>query len=286
MTIDTATAAAPGGQAAATATPPAADPAAAPPAAAAPAQADAAPEWMSGLPDALKGEATLKLFKDVPTLAQSYLETRKVIGHDKLPLPKDDDDKAGWERVYNTLGRPETADKYDLPVAEGDDPKFMDNFKAAAHGAGLSQKQAKGLVEWVNQQWKEMATADQAARTAKLTQEQSALKAEWGAAYDANDAIAGKAAVRFGMTDEHFKAFREAMGFAAAMKFLHTIGIAIGEDQFTHGEKAPVAMTPAAAQEKIDALKKDAEFSAKLRKGDVAARKEWDELHQWAVAGT
>lgn len=244
----------------------------------------AAPDWLAPLPDALKAEPTLKLFKDVSALAQSYVEVRKAIGQDKVILPKDADDAAGWDRVFRALGRPEAADKYELPAVEEADQKFLSAYRDVAFQNGLNHAQAKNLMDFANARAAEIQQAEDAARQARLAQEEAALKAEWGAAYDANDAIANRAIQRFGMGPDHFKAFRDSMGFAASMKFLHKIGAALGEAGFVpDGQPAAGAMTPAQAQAEIAALQKDKGFGDKLLNKDAEAKKKWDQLHAWAV---
>ncbi|RIK92879.1 MAG: hypothetical protein DCC73_11415 [Proteobacteria bacterium] len=243
-----------------------------------------APDWLATLPDALQGEPTLKLFKDVPALAQSYVEVRKAIGQDKVILPKDADDAAGWDRVYRALGRPEAADKYELPAVEEADQKFLSAYCEVAFQNGLNNAQAKNLMDFANARAAEIQKAEDDARQARLAQEEAALKAEWGAAYDANDAIANRAIQRFGMGPDHFKAFRDSMGFAASMKFLHKLGAALGEAGFVpDGQPAVGAMTPAQAQAEIAVLQKDKGFGDKLLNKDAEAKKKWDQLHAWAV---
>ena len=67
--------------------------------------------WFDQLSEELKGSKSLAKFKDVNNLAQAYVHAESLIGRDKIPVPKTDED---WQDVYNRLGRPATPDDYSL----------------------------------------------------------------------------------------------------------------------------------------------------------------------------
>ena len=69
-------------------------------------------DWKSTLSDDLKNDPTLSNFKDVESLAKTVVHQQKVLGSG-IPIPKTDEEKM---EVYNKLGRPETADKYEVSI--------------------------------------------------------------------------------------------------------------------------------------------------------------------------
>src|SRR6185369_12579211 len=70
------------------------------------------PEWMAGLPDDLKGDATLTRYKSLDDLARGHLETKKLASS-KLIIPGDGATDEDWGKFYDALGRPESPDKYE-----------------------------------------------------------------------------------------------------------------------------------------------------------------------------
>lgn len=116
--------------------------------------------FLDTLPEDLRGDASLKDFKDVGGLAKSYVETKKMIGDAALlKPPKDPAQKAEW--IKNTRpklvemglleGAPEKADGYEFKF-DGVTPEEVQGdpglgaFREVAHELGLSQAQAQKLA--------------------------------------------------------------------------------------------------------------------------------------------
>ncbi len=106
------------------------------------------------------------------------------------PFPGEgsDDEKSVWR---SDNGIPESADKYELTLADGlvigeNDKPVIDGFLAAAHNANMSPKDATAAVEWYYQnqeiQAQERAEADDTLRV----EVEDTLRAEWGGEYRAN----------------------------------------------------------------------------------------------------
>lgn len=137
-------------------------------------------DWKTTLSDDLREEASIQDFKDVNSLAKSYVSAQKMLGNSiRIPsseagqedvdkfyerlqevpgvirMPKEGDSD-GWNRFYNKLGRPESPDAYkvedqipeDLPI----DPNYINSFKDIAHKAGLNTQQVRELAKWQAEQ--------------------------------------------------------------------------------------------------------------------------------------
>lgn len=91
----------------------------------------------SGADDVLKGYSELEKFKGVAS-------------GEHIVLPKDLDDVDGWNKMFNAIGRPETADKYTFDNQSGIElgDELMSGFKQFAHEAGYSQKQLEGAINF------------------------------------------------------------------------------------------------------------------------------------------
>ena len=257
--------------------------------AAAGAQQTAAADWTAGLNDDLKGFVGAKGFKDVGALADSYRNLEKLTGaglDSLVKLPKADDAEA-WNQVYDKLGRPKTAAEYDVKVPDGiGDPKFADWAKGVFHELGLTKSQGEKLAAKWNEHIGGLAKTQGETAAAAAQQAVTALKAEWGNAYDQNAQVVDRAAERLGMTSEHLQGLRQAMGPAGAMKFLHGLAVKLGEDSFVAGGGSGGngfgVMTPAAAQAQIAELRRDAEFVKKYTAGDFDAKKRMGHLYAMA----
>jgi hypothetical protein len=152
--------------------------------------ASSTPEWLGGLPEELRGDATLARYADVPSLAKAHIEAHKV-AKSKVIVPAAEADDAAWESFYNATGRPETADAYGdfgldpLPDDAGDDAKaardaMLGEYREAMHKLGLDPRRASAAVKLDM----ERIAAAEKAFYAKGDEEIAALQKELGADYE------------------------------------------------------------------------------------------------------
>lgn len=255
---------------------PAASPAPAPAAAGAP----AAGAWFDSIEDGdLKGYVQNKGWKDPVELANGYRNLEKLLGGEKIPMPKGAEDKEGWARVYDALGRPKSADEYGLPVPDGGSPDFAKAAAAKFHELGLSKGQAEALAGWYNEQAQSQMGAVQQAQAAKVEQDLQALKGEWGGAYEENIELGRRAAREFGLDAAKLTALENAFGTGEMLKFMSKIGRGLTEHTFEGGRSATgFGMTPEAARQRIAALRDDRDFTSKYLGGNADARAEMERL--------
>ena len=108
-------------------------------------------EWTADLPEDARGFVKNKGWAKPADLLDSYRHLERLVGAERLALPRDENDRANWERVWNRLGRPEKPEGYKLPLPEkGGDKALAKAFAARAHDLGLTAKQARGLTDWWN----------------------------------------------------------------------------------------------------------------------------------------
>lgn len=211
----------------------------------------------------------------------SYQNLERVFGADKagrtILAPKSDDDADGWSAVYNRLGRPESPDKYGLPVPEGDDGSFAQAAAPVLHELGLTTRQAKGLAEWWNKASSARIEAEGEAFAKSSEAEYAALKGEWGTAAAQNEELAKRAVLKFskeaGIDEAAFDAMERAIGTAKVMKLFHAIGSQFSESSFVASD-APTggALTPAQAKQKVAGMFADKEFMARYMHPDERVR--------------
>lgn len=268
-------------------------PAAAP---AAPASAPAAPaaapagDWTSSIPAEHKGYLETKGWKTPADLLTSYknLEGLRGVPAERLLTLPGDDKPESWAPVYDRLGRPKTVDEYQLPVPEGDNGEFAKTASGWFHENGISKKQAQALAAKWNDFAKQSVEKSTAEYHAKIAQEGEALKGEWKGDYDKNVAQAQEAVKKLGVSKEIVDAIESKMGFAATIKFMHSLGAKLGEHGFHGANPAGGAggfsggMTTEAAKAQITQLRSDGDFMRRFAEGEAAALAKWRQLHQAA----
>ena len=241
---------------------------------------NAAGNWWDGFQDNdLKGYVQNKGWKDPADLAVGYKNLEKLLGAEKIPMPKGADDAEGWTRVYDALGRPKNADEYKLSVPEGDTGEFAKLAAGKFHELGLTAKQAEGLAAWYNEQGSGRMNEMQQQQAAKAEADMQSLKQEWGGAFDENVEFGRRAAREYGLNAEKLSALENSLGTSEMLKLMASIGRAQGESEFvTSSSGNTFGMTPSAAQQRITALRADKTWTAKYISGDADARSEMQRL--------
>jgi hypothetical protein len=250
----------------------------------------APPEWLGGLPDDLKGDATLGRYADVEALARGHLETKRL-ATSKLAVPAADAPPEAWDAFYTAAGRPESADGYGdfgldaLPDDATDAAKaargeMVKRYQAALHPLGLNARQAAALV-----------TADIARIEAAQSDyyaageaEVNALKKELGADYEPQRLAAKKVFTDlFGeeageLADE----LDQKVGSARLVKGMMKLAAKVGESGRIEGDGGEFKGDPANADAALRAKFADKGWREKYNAGDQATLAEHDKLRDAA----
>lgn len=109
----------------------------------------------------------------------------KLVGKKTIGMPDENSSEEEWAKLYDRLGRPVAADKYEVKRAEGLPPELIDeegmkSFLGAAYKAGLNQKQVSALVSEFDRQLLEGAKRSAAAEEARKGEAVSELRKLWG----------------------------------------------------------------------------------------------------------
>jgi hypothetical protein len=236
--------------------------------------------WLGeGVPDDVRGYVENKGWQKPADLLESYRGLEKLVGSDKIALPKGDSDEAGWNAVFDKLGRPKTAAEYKLPMPDqGGDPALAKEFSGLAHKAGLSQRQAAELTTWWNEKSAGLTKAQQDTRDAKGAAELGALQTEQGANWDGYVADAKAGLQAYGRPEVVAK-LETLLGDAEAVRFLNWVGKSIGDDSNLPGhQNRPGAMSAAGAKQRIEDLKKDEAWTKAYLAGDADKKAEMQRL--------
>lgn len=156
-------------------------------------------DWRESLNPDLKANPIFQRFKSVGDLANAYVHAQRFIGGEKLAAPKETWGEPEWNEFWTALGRPETADQYDLgdfrpPEDLPWDDDLQTQMLGVMHKAGLNHKQAREIVaayrDQVEGQFRDVIGQIEEIRTESM----KSLRQEWGRAFDGRLDLARRAA--------------------------------------------------------------------------------------------
>lgn len=243
----------------------------------APGQSQAQSDWREIIPEsfreaswATKYKTADDFFKGVDWMNQTIGKKNVVQG---IELPGEDAKPEDWDAFYNSLGRPEKPDGYELPelkdIPEGfvlpEDKQFWANM---AHKHGLTKKQAAGLfsefMQDMSARYKSAlegsASAMVEAAKKRMQESADALKGEWGDDFGANLNLAKRAAEHLGILDSLDQS--GAGNDPAVLKLAAELGKMLGEDNMRRGDPSGGGMTKEEALAKITAIKASPEYNS------------------------
>lgn len=216
------------------------------------------------LPEDIRNHPSMTSLDGVESLAKSWVNAQKLIGKEKLPIPSGPEDVETWNSVFARLGRPENAEGYseikpeDIPKEIPIDENFLKGFKETAFKLGLLPNQVKGLFDWwVTSEKGVMENAGTQEQEAKEAAE-TALRQEWGRAYDQNVKLAVSVIRKFGGSDAEALLKSSIGNDSLSIKMLAAAGKALSEDNLL-GEPPGMTMTPAEAQAEISKIQNSPE---------------------------
>lgn len=158
--------------------------------------------WIKTLPEAAQKDPDMQKYKSMDDFYKSYAEQRKLVGEKGIIKPKDDAGDEEWNKYYNSLGRPEKPEGYQLTVPEDlhESIKMTEDsattYKEMAHQLGLTQKQADGMNSLLLQAVDSVVKNHEKQQTEAMQATEAALRKEWAGDFDANKALVGKVATQ------------------------------------------------------------------------------------------
>lgn len=233
--------------------------------------------FADSLPESIRTDAAFASIKNLDDLAKGYHGFSKKFGvpaERLVTLPEKPDDAEGWSGVYKALGRPDSADKYDLrdPAPETGikvDAELKKWFGEKAHAYGLSNQQAAKLYDDWNALAGERGKASAAALTAQATEATAALKKEWGDAFPVKLQLAEQALNHYGGEDvAKFLTEKGLQNDPRIVRMFAKMGDQLAEDGVIG--RAPggdSAVSPTEAKQQIAALETSAEWRDTMKLG-------------------
>lgn len=223
--------------------------------------------WKNQLTPDYANSPTMQKFPDTKEgfneAVKSHLSLERLLGHEKVPVPKGKDDIEGWALFSKALGIPDKPDGYGLPDAKTPDGiKSMTfdktKFSEIVHQNKLTPDQAKGLwsayTEMTGQVYQKAMRDHQEKMTSVINQ----MRGEWGDAYQSKIDLGQLVINKFSDTQDMndfitATLVKEPMG----IKFLAKIGDQFAENKIGDFKYQRHSLTPDEAQSEIDNIRRD-----------------------------
>jgi hypothetical protein len=236
-------------------------------------------DWRSMLPEDIRNSPALADFKDVGTLAKSFVDTQAYVGNSiripseeaseeqraefiqklqsrvpELMIRPDFSDENQSKEFFRTLGMPEKPEEYEVPEVEGLQlPEDRVNFlREVAHKHGVTNDQFKGFMAEVLQADARGIQQQQE----KTQQSMQTLKQEWGMAFDERVNAAKAVAKETGAPEALIDAIENNSVGGEVYKWLYQVGTQLGSE----GINSPnisgrsTLMSPAEATERVNEI--------------------------------
>lgn len=220
--------------------------------------------WKSTLRPDLKDSTLAQKFDDSPEglnkAFESHAGLEKLLGHEKVPVPKDDKDVEGWSRYKKAFGIPEKPDGYkltDIKLPQALEGQGVDKakFSEIVHANNLTPKQADSLWKVYNQMGIDNYNKAMAEHQKNLDTSINALRNEWGDAYNVNVEL-GQTVINKFSDDQETNDFVTATltQNAKGIKFLAKIGEQFAENKIGEFQLPKFAMSPDMIKEEIQKI--------------------------------
>jgi hypothetical protein len=223
--------------------------------------------WKTSLRTDLRDSSLLSKFEDsqdgLNQAIESYGNLEKLLGHEKVPIPKGPEDAEGWNRFGKAMGIPDKSEGYGLA-----DPNLPEQLKGSGvgkerfaeivHAHKLTPAQAQGLWKVYNEVSVEQYNQALQAHEKNTQDMVSRLKGEWGDAFETNVEL-GQMVINKFSNDQDMNDYITAVlsQDPRGIKFLAKIGDQFAENKVGEFQMKRFSTSPEEAQNEIDKLVKD-----------------------------
>lgn len=242
---------------------------------------EAVSSWTDSLSEDLRSNPNIAKFKDVESLAKSYVSAQKMIGG-SVKIPGEGATDREIAEFYGKLGRPESFDKYTLPeLSTGETAEDLKDVLERMHKANFTDAQVKEVLGIHNERHsKMMEYLEQKAEADK-----EAVKGMWGADFEKNSTLAKKAAEA--LIEQHGDAAKEIFSSPLAnnpvlLSLIAEIGknMSEGNSKIIAEKDVSAVSSKEEIQKQIDELKATEAYRKPTHRGYVEAGKKYVELYR------
>jgi len=216
--------------------------------------------FLDNLDAAYKDDPNISKFKDINGLAKSYTELSKMLGSDKVVLPKEGENyDSQMDELFSKLGMPETAAGYDLKdidlSEDGIDTVIpVEEFSKVARELRMTPSQVEGILNFYKEDIINNNAQTQEQVSEQVNQAKVALRKEFGAAYEANMQAANK------IFEGHFPSLKgtDLANNPNFVKDLVKLSKSFGETSLGETPKGGALSPQEASAEKLKLMQSDA----------------------------
>ncbi len=235
-------------------------------------------EIREGAPENIKTLLEAKKWTNIRQMAEAYTELEKFKGKGEHLVIPEADDTEGWNKVFKSLGRPETSDKYEFTNETGVEmsDELLGDFKQFAYKEGYTQKQLAGAIQF---QLEAVKASNEIFETQQAERKETnivAMKQKWGETnYEPTIKEIDATAEKLGVLE-----FFQTMGIdrePEIVNMLLTIKNSDSEDTITSGTPTKVTKSPA---ERLNEIKKSEAFTSKFHPDHTKTMTEYMALNQ------
>ncbi|MFY9589638.1 hypothetical protein [Rickettsia endosymbiont of Halotydeus destructor] len=222
---------------------------------------EAATSWLSSLPAELQKAESLNKFKDISSLANSYLEAEKSL-NSRIAIPKNDAAEEDWHKFYSRLGLPE--DKKYTDKREAEDEQYLRQYEEMFYQSGLSKRQGEKLLGSLYNYSTDLQSRQQEELEGVRNSNIDWLKKHYNDGFDSKMSVMQAALSKFG-TKELAGLIEESNYSPALVDLLVKVGETLKSDSLVTGNEKPVILGAESELKEIKKLESDHDFMVKYR---------------------
>ena len=252
-------------------------------------------DWTTSLDADHKALVGVKGWKTPGDAIKSYSEIEKLVGHEKIAMPKKDKDgnyePGEFERVMTQLGMPKDAKEYKtsanfkLPEGVNIDPKLETEFKARARAAGLLPGQYAFMMDELSGMLTRGGQSMKEAQEKNFNESVLNLRTKWGSAYDSKAQLANRVLSTFADQNKAAEIVKKYGNNPEIIEILANVGENLSEESLVKVGMSGTSMSPEEAN--IQIMKVREERKKELNDASHPAHKYWldrlDELYRFAL---
>jgi hypothetical protein len=231
--------------------------------------------WREYLDENVSTDASMAGIKDLNTLGKNYINTKRMVGRDKISIPKEGDAPEIWNEFYKQTGVPDKEDGYELEDSK-DIPKEFEknlvdekkNFMKKAFENKMSKKSANASWQYYQDSMISAYNKINSSKQIEIESNRESLQKEWGEGYDQNRNFAidlFKSFDKDGSLDKWAES-KELKQDANFIRLLHNISKNFKEDYIKEHDLVKASNTPLEYKSQLNALTRDMQ-SGKYQQG-------------------
>jgi len=238
--------------------------------------------WKTQLASDFANSPTMQKFPDTKEgfneAVKSHLLLEKLLGYEKVPIPKSKDDAAAWDVFSKAMRIPEKPDGYALPDVEI--PESMKGlsfdkkkFAEIVHANKLTPDAAKGLWEAYTTMTKQAYAVATKEHQEKINATINQLRGEWGDAYQSKIELGQMVINKFSDNQETNDYITATLSKDPnGIRFLAKIAEQFAENKIGDFKYQRHSLTPEEAQREADSIRNDMNHPYNNEKAPQAER--------------